>query len=112
MLPLAKRDDAYVIKPRPKVPSISPRAPKIFYRILSLTEDGTVATVCADMKKLEAGELSVADVPVERLGHKAVQVGDILSYASHDAGLENPVIAFRYHQHHQYPKQLLSAEEV
>lgn len=112
MLPLAKRDDAYVIKPRQKVPFVVPRVPRVFYRILSLTEDGKMATICADVKNLVDGNLSVIDVNVEGLGHNSVHVDDVLSYAAHDSRLENPMIAFRHHQNHQFPKQLLTADEV
>ena len=110
MLPLKKRDDAYVIKPRKAIPVIMPAAEKIPYRILALSKDHKVATICANMKAEK--ELSVIDVNVENLGYNGVQVGDILAFAPYDTRFEKPTIICRFHQAHQCPRQLLSADEA
>ena len=112
MLPLEKQPGAYTITPRPKVPKIMANAPRIMYRILALSEDGNTATICSDMKKLHAGQLSVVDVDVSSLGIHSVKVGDILSYAAHDQQFQKPLIAHRGSQSHQHPKQLLAVNEA
>lgn len=111
MLPLEKREDAHQIKPRTKIPKVSPRAPKILHRILSISENGKTAIICSNMKT-EEGKLSVIDVNISTLGLNGVSEGDLLSYEQHDIKYERPMISFRVHQHHQYPKHLLTSDEV
>jgi hypothetical protein len=103
---------AYRIKPRKPVPKVMPNELRIPYRIVKISEDGKTATVCANMKHIVDGKLSVSDVDITKLGLKSVVVGDILSYAVHDKNLTKPLITIRHHQSHQFPKQLLSADEV
>ena len=112
MLPIEKREGAYQIKPRKPVPKVAPNDLRIPYRILAISEDGKTATVCMNMKMLSAGKLSVNDVDITGLGQNGVAVGDILSYAVHDKQLARPLITMRYHQSHQFPKQLLASDEV
>ena len=112
MLPLEKQPGAYEIKPRPRVPTISPNAPKTPHRILAISEDGKTATICANMQKKEGGKLSAVDVDITSLGYKSVLVGDILSYDARDTRFEKPVITLRIHQNHQFPKHLLAYDEI
>jgi hypothetical protein len=112
MLPIERQPGAYVIKPRPKVPKIAPNAAKVPYRILAISEDCKTATICANMQMLSGGQLSVVDVDITMLGYKSVSVGDVLAYSATDAQYARPMIIHRYHQSHQFPKQLLANDEV
>jgi hypothetical protein len=110
MLPIAKTPGAYVLKVRKKVPALMRTAKKTAYRILVIKD--MTATICANMKVLTGGELSVVDVSIQSLGRNSVKVGDVLSYESHDIGFDRPMIAFREHQKHQHPDQLVAPDEV
>ena len=112
MLPIEKQPGAYQIKPRKPVPTVAPNDLRIPYRIVAISADGKTATICENMKHFVDGKLSVIDVNIAGLGVKSTTVGDILSYATYDKSFTKPLITIRYHQHHQFPKQLLSADEV
>lgn len=111
MLPLEKRADAYTIKPSAKAPVLSPRSPKVHYRILAISTNGETATICSNMKLLPEGKLSVIDVDATSL-RGSIYVGDVLAYDAHDSQFVKPIIVLRSHQSHQYPKQLLAQDEV
>lgn len=108
--PKIRQPDAYVIKPHVPRPTLVPRAPKSYYRILDISEDGTTATICANMKVLTEGKLSVIDIPLGLL-RNGVFIGDILSFESHDSALEKPVVSHRFSQRHQHPSQLIAQGE-
>jgi hypothetical protein len=110
MLPLEKAKDAYVLKLRPKVPTVSPTTPKTHYRIIAIKD--TTATICANMKKLSGGQMDVIDVDIQSLGTNSVKVGDVLCYQGYDSRFERPMISFREHQKHQHPEQLIAPDEV
>jgi hypothetical protein len=109
--PKVVQKGAYKIKPRAAVPKVAPNAPKVFYRILAISDNGETATVCSNMKKLTDGKLSVSEVDVQRFGSR-IHVGDVLAYAAHDKSFKKPVVTHRAHQSHQFPKQLLASDEV
>jgi hypothetical protein len=110
MLPLEKAKDAYTIPPHTPRPTIGPSSKRTFYRILKMSDDKRSATICSDMTKLSAGELSVMDVDISKFVGTA-WVGDIIAYENGDGHFQNPVITHRAGQRHQHPAQLVAPDE-
>lgn len=111
MLPIERSANAVVIKVPPKVPTLSPNAPRTLYRILAFKDNKNVAVICGNMKVSSGGQRIVLDVSVQSLGVGSVAVGDIIGYEQHDTGFKKPVIEHRVHQRHQHPEYLIAPEE-
>lgn len=111
MLPIERPKDFVPIRRLAGKPKLGAQPERVYYRVLKLSETKQTATICADMNKLDAGELTVRDVSVACLGPNAVYVGDILAYKPLDIQFERPIIAHRYHQQHQHSKHLIAPNE-
>lgn len=110
MKPLERTADAYVLKPHKLKPALGPLNTKVHYRVVKLSEDKKVGTICGHMHQLEAGELKVTDVDFSLFG-EGIYVGDIVAYAAEDVLFQRPSITHRFHQRHQHPAHLVAPEE-